>query len=63
MPNAPKTPTRPIRIPDLEWTDFGEAAKRQNADRSAVVREFIDWYLRRPGAKLPKRPAEPSDAA
>lgn len=53
MPNVPKTPTRPIRIPDPEWSDFGETAV---PDRSAVVREFIRWYLRRPGAKLPARP-------
>jgi hypothetical protein len=56
MPNAPKTPTRPIRIPDEDWTDFGEAAASQDTDRSALLREFIHWYVRRPGAKLPKRP-------
>jgi hypothetical protein len=56
MPNAPKTPLRPIRIPEEDWTDFAEAAVSQDTDRSALVREFIAWYLRRPGAKMPKRP-------
>lgn len=56
MPNAPKTPTTPIRIDRDVWTEFGEAAGPKN--RSAVLREFIDWYLRRPGAKLPKRPED-----
>lgn len=49
-----KTPTRPIRI-DLElWDEFGAVAE---PDRSAVLREFMEWYVRRPGVKLPRRPA------
>lgn len=63
MPNVPKTPTRPIRIPDAEWADFGEATKLQGADRSAAVRDFIGWYLRRPGVKLPTRPTAEELAA
>ena len=56
MPNAPKTPARHMRIPDEEWNDLGTVAADQGTDRAALVREFIAWYLRRPGAKLPKRP-------
>lgn len=55
-PNQPKTPPRQIRIGD-EWYEFDEAAKRMGTERAALVREFIAWYLRRPGAKLPARPA------
>lgn len=55
MPNAPKTPARQIRIGD-EWYDFDAAAKSQDTERAAVIREFIAWYLRRPGAKMPQRP-------
>jgi hypothetical protein len=53
MPNQPKTPTRPIRI-DLDlWDRFGALAE---PDRSAVIREFVRWFVREPGAKLPQRP-------
>src|SRR5690606_25585370 len=49
------------RIPsDSEWVPFLDAAKtmrpKGRSPRTAVVREFIRWYLRRPGAKLPDRP-------
>jgi hypothetical protein len=54
-PNVPKTPPRQIRIGD-EWYDFDAAAKAQGTERAALVRDFIAWYLRRPGAKLPARP-------
>ncbi|RLU81086.1 hypothetical protein CTZ27_33120 [Streptomyces griseocarneus] len=55
MPNAPKTPARQMRIGE-EWLAFDDAAKSQGTERAAVVRSFIAWYLRRPGAKLPERP-------
>ncbi|MFJ6215053.1 hypothetical protein ACIQGZ_17210 [Streptomyces sp. NPDC092296] len=55
MPNAPKTPPRQIRIGD-EWYDFDTAAKTMGTERATLIREFIAWYLRRPGAKLPQRP-------
>ena len=55
MPNAPKTPARQIRIGD-EWYEFDAAAKSMGTERASVVREFIAWYLRKPGAKMPKRP-------
>lgn len=52
---------RQMRIPDDEWEPFEDAAKAQHptgrSPRAAVVREFIRWYMRRPGAKLPDRPA------
>lgn len=37
--------------PDL-WRRFGESA----TDRSAVLRQFVRWYVREPGAKAPRRP-------
>lgn len=52
MPNQPKTPLRTFRLDDDLWVAFGLAAD----DRSAVVREFVRWYTRQPGAKMPKRP-------
>ena len=37
--------------PDL-WQRFGEVAE----DRSELIRAFVAWYAREPGAKLPRRP-------
>ena len=50
------TPPRQMRIPDDEWLPFDQAAKAAGTVRAEAVREFIRWYLRRPGAKLPARP-------
>lgn len=50
------TPTRPIRVdPDL-WERFGVATTADGTDRSTVLRDFMRWYVREPGAKVPKRP-------
>jgi hypothetical protein len=48
------TTNRVLRIPDDEWNDLGAAAGVRN--RTHVIRDFVRWYLRRPGAKLPERP-------
>ncbi|WP_377271900.1 hypothetical protein [Peterkaempfera sp. SMS 1(5)a] len=52
---------RQMRIPDDEWLPFEAATKAQHptgrSPRAAVIRDFIRWYMRRPGAKLPDRPA------
>lgn len=45
-----------IRGDDKAWEDFGVAAERAGADRSELVRQFVDWYRRKPGARMPKRP-------
>jgi hypothetical protein len=50
------TPTRPIRIEATLWEQFGAATGSAGADRSAVLRDFIRWYVGEPGAKTPKRP-------
>jgi len=53
MPNQPKTPLQNVRVDRGLWESFGSVAE---PDRSAVLREFIRWYVREPGAKLPRRP-------
>lgn len=55
MPNQPRTPARQMRIGD-EWYDFNLAAKAQGSERAAIIRDFIDWYVRKPDAELPERP-------
>lgn len=62
MPNAPKTTAKPMRIPDDEWDAFGEAAAQVGLDRTKVAREFIRWFTRQPGAKMPKRPGTKDEA-
>jgi hypothetical protein len=52
-----KTPHRQIRVDDEPWTRFGDLATTAGTDRSALIRSFISWYLRLPGAKLPRRPS------
>ena len=64
---------RNIRVPDDEWSPFEAATKAVHPEgrspRTRVIREFMRWYMRRPGAKLPDRPeagewsAPPSDGA
>lgn len=56
MPNAPRTPARQFRCPDADWTDFQRAAAARGTERAALLREFIAWYISRPGAKRPTRP-------
>jgi len=52
---------RQFRAPDSEWEPFEAAAKsihpQGRSPRARVLREFMRWYMRRPGAKLPDRPA------
>ena len=48
------TARQTVRVDEDLWSRFGEVAE---PDRSAVLREFISWYVRDPGAKMPKRPA------
>jgi hypothetical protein len=55
-PNHPKTQHRSIRISDEDWTDLADAAAAEDSDRAKVVNQLIQWYLRRPGVKQPKRP-------
>lgn len=53
MPREGST-NRAFRLPDVGlWERFGAVAE---PDRSEVLREFIRWYVRESGAKLPRRP-------
>lgn len=46
-----------FRVPEQTWQRFAEAAHAAGTDRSAVLREFIAWYLREPDAQMPRRTA------
>jgi hypothetical protein len=41
-------------VPGDDWKELGTAVG--NANRSALLRAFVAWFLRKPGAKLPERP-------
>lgn len=56
MPNQPKTQHRSIRVPDDTWTTAMDVARANGTSVGEVVRDFLDWWLRTPGAKMPKRP-------
>lgn len=43
-----------MRIEEDLWEPFGKLVGERN--RSTVIRQFIAWYIRKPGAKLPERP-------
>lgn len=58
MPNQPKNKHRMVRFSDEDWDEFGELAERMGTDRSAVLRQFAQWWMRRKDVTLPKRPPE-----
>jgi len=57
------TPTRPIRVPLDLWDEFGDVAGELGSNRTALILEFMRWMVRRPGARLPRRPADAPPAA
>ena len=61
MPDQNKTQHRSVRISDDDWTDLESVSTEQGLDRAKVINAFIRWYLRRPGAKLPRRPDPKKD--
>ncbi|MFD5419486.1 hypothetical protein ACFWJT_15855 [Streptomyces sp. NPDC127069] len=55
MANAHKHKQRVIRGTDDQlWEDLNKATIHAGTDRSAVTRQFWEWYVGRPGAKLPR---------
>lgn len=41
-------------VDEDDWDRFGSAAGK--GLRPNVLRAFVAWYIRKPGAKLPERP-------
>ncbi|MFJ9771195.1 hypothetical protein ACIRVF_08120 [Kitasatospora sp. NPDC101157] len=61
MANMHKHPVRGLRgIEQQLWDDFEQSAKEVGADRSALLRQFMEWHTSRPDAELPKRPKPPT---
>lgn len=53
-----RTPQRTVAVEQDDWRDLDTAARRAGYERAVVVRAFIRWYIRRPGAQLPQRPGD-----
>jgi len=45
MPNAPKTPTRTIRVPDDLWLAVQKKAARQKVTVTSVIIAALEKYL------------------
>jgi hypothetical protein len=56
MPTEPWIQHRSVRIEDDVWNPAEEATAEMDTDRAKVINQFLAWYLRTPGAKLPGRP-------
>jgi predicted transcriptional regulator len=46
MPNAPKTPTRTIRVPDDLWLAVQRKAKQQSVTVTSVIIKALEEYLK-----------------
>ncbi len=57
MPNKPGTQHRSVRVSDEDWADLETATAAEGTDRAKIINQLVRWYLRRPGARLPDRPA------
>lgn len=53
-----RTPQRTVAVEDEDWDELDAASRQAGYQRAMVIRAFIRWYLRRPGAKLPQRPGD-----
>lgn len=59
MANQHSKKLRGVRqIDDDLWEDLGKATAELGTDRSAITRQFYEWFVGRPGAQLPKRPSD-----
>ncbi|MEO6088419.1 MAG: hypothetical protein ABIQ18_35430 [Umezawaea sp.] len=50
------TARQTIRVDEVLWEQFGERAASVDNDRSALLRDFMRWFVREQGAKMPQRP-------
>lgn len=47
VPNQPKNKNKPIRVSEELWARFGEACAANGSNRAAVIRAFMERYVRR----------------
>jgi predicted DNA binding CopG/RHH family protein len=46
MPNAPKTPTRTIRVPDDLWLAVQKKAKKEGVTVTSIIIKALEDYLK-----------------
>lgn len=63
MPNVPRTQHRSVRVDNADWADLDALAQLLGTDRAKVINAYVQYFLRRPGAKLPDRPTPEQVAA
>lgn len=51
------TDRQTFRLPADDWDAFAKACAAMGTDRSAYLRATVEWVLRKPGVKAPRRPA------
>jgi hypothetical protein len=56
-PTTGTTPKRSLRVADELWDAVVAQAAAEQVEVAGLTREFYAWWLRQPGAKMPKRPA------
>ncbi|MFD8075823.1 hypothetical protein ACFV3E_24600 [Streptomyces sp. NPDC059718] len=62
MASQHKHKQRVIRGADDQlWEELDAVTQAAGTDRSAVTRQFWEWYVGRPDATLPERPTSPWD--
>lgn len=60
-PPETHTPIQRFRLDAEVWKEFGEVVGDRN--RSAVIGQFIRWYVGTPGEKMPRRKTARDDAS
>jgi hypothetical protein len=59
MANQHRHKQRVLRGIDDDLTEeFDAATRAAGSDRSGITRQLWEWYVGRPGAELPIRPAD-----
>ena len=48
MPNAPKTPTRTIRVSDELWTAVGKKAASEGVTVTSIIIQALEDYVSEP---------------
>lgn len=55
------TARQTFRYDDDKWKAVGDAATAAGTDRTAMIRDFLDWSMGLPTAPAPQRLVDPSN--
>ena len=59
VPDQPRESNkhRSVRFEQDEWEVSDTLARELGTNRAQILNQFLRWYLRKPGVKLPDRPS------